>query len=96
MVYGLAVLCAPAASRFRLAAGALAVSVLVELSRLVNAPALDAVRLTTTGALLLGRVFSPWNVVAYAAGIAAAWCCDAGAARPRAGFTWIPRRSRRA
>jgi len=26
-------------------------------------------RLTTAGALLLGRIFSPWNIVAYGGGI---------------------------
>ena len=63
----------PCARPNRVAAGSLAVAVLVELFRLVHAPGLDAFRLTATGALLLGRVFSPWNVLAYAAGIAAAW-----------------------
>jgi hypothetical protein len=41
----------------------------VELLRLYHAPWLDAFRLTTAGALLLGRVFSIWNLVAYGAGI---------------------------
>jgi hypothetical protein len=30
---------------------------------------LDAFRLTLAGALLLGRIFSPWDMVAYGAGI---------------------------
>lgn len=47
----------------------LAFAVAVELSRLHHTPSLDAFRLTTAGALLLGRVFSPWNLVAYGAGI---------------------------
>ena len=51
---------------------AAAVALAVELLRLVHAPALDAFRLTLPGALLLGRVFSPWNVLAYWIGIAAA------------------------
>ncbi|MCW0983162.1 DUF2809 domain-containing protein [Agrobacterium sp. BT-220-3] len=46
--------------------------VLVELVRLVHFPALDAFRATTAGALLLGRVFSLWNIVCYVAGIGAA------------------------
>lgn len=46
--------------------------VLVELIRLVHFPALDAFRATTAGALLLGRVFSLWNIVCYIAGIGAA------------------------
>lgn len=43
-----------------------------ELFRLVHAPALDAFRLTLTGALLIGRSFSIWNMVDYEIGIAAA------------------------
>jgi hypothetical protein len=35
----------------------------VELFRLYHTPWLDAFRLTTAGALLLGRVFSVWNLV---------------------------------
>lgn len=38
-------------------------------SRLVHTPWLDAFRLTTAGAQLLGRIFSLWNLVAYFAGI---------------------------
>lgn len=53
------------------------IALVVELSRLYHTPTFDALRLTTPGALLLGRVFSPWNLVAYAAGIALA----AGVAR---------------
>jgi Protein of unknown function (DUF2809) len=41
----------------------------VELFRLVHAPWLDAFRLTLPGALLLGRIFSPWDILAYGAGI---------------------------
>jgi Protein of unknown function (DUF2809) len=45
------------------------IAVSVELFRLVHAPWLDAFRLTTAGALLLGRIFSPWNMLAYGVGI---------------------------
>jgi hypothetical protein len=48
----------------------------VELFRLVHAPWLDAFRLTTAGALLLGRVFSPWDVLAYGVGIALGMLLD--------------------
>ncbi|MBI5261119.1 MAG: DUF2809 domain-containing protein [Bradyrhizobium sp.] len=48
---------------------AAAVAILVELFRLVHTPWLDSFRLTTAGALLLGRIFSPWNMVAYGIGI---------------------------
>ena len=53
----------------QIAALAAMIAVVVEFSRLVHAPWLDAFRLTTAGALLLGRIFSLWNLVAYAAGI---------------------------
>ncbi|AMB46121.1 DUF2809 domain-containing protein [Methylobacterium sp. AMS5] len=69
MVYGLVALGRPSAPVLRLAAVALIVAVLVELFRLVHTPGLDAFRLTLAGQLLLGRLFSPWNVAAYGAGI---------------------------
>jgi len=76
MVYGLV---ASALSKIRpwpVAAASLAVAVTVELSRLIHTPALDAFRLTLAGALLLGRIFSPWNILAYGLGIAAALTID--------------------
>jgi hypothetical protein len=45
------------------------IAAVVELIRLVHTPWLDDFRLTLAGALLLGRIFSVWNIVAYAAGI---------------------------
>jgi hypothetical protein len=48
---------------------AVVVAIVVELFRLYHTPSLDAFRLTLLGALLLGRVFSAWNLVAYGAGI---------------------------
>ena len=51
---------------------AVLIAVASELFRLFHAPALDAFRLTLPGALLLGRVFNGWNVVAYGVGIVAA------------------------
>jgi len=45
------------------------IAVAVELFRLVHTPALDAFRLTLAGALLLGRIFSPWDMIAYGVGI---------------------------
>ncbi|MCP2082363.1 MULTISPECIES: DUF2809 domain-containing protein [Methylorubrum] len=82
MVYGLVALARPAAPVARLAAIALIAAVLVELFRLVHTPGLDAFRLTLAGQLLLGRVFSPWNVVAYAAGIGLAAALDRSTRRP--------------
>jgi hypothetical protein len=43
---------------------------------LYHAPWLDEFRLTTAGALLLGRVFSLWNILAYMAGILMAFWLD--------------------
>jgi len=60
----------PRLPRSQLASIAVVIAIVVEFSRLVHAPWLDAFRLTTAGALLLGRIFSVWNLVAYATGIA--------------------------
>ena len=48
----------------------------VELFKLYHVPWLDAFRLTLPGALLLGRVFSLWDLIAYAAAIIAGLCAD--------------------
>jgi Protein of unknown function (DUF2809) len=53
-----------------------AIAVAVELFRLVHTPWLDTFRLTLTGALLLGRIFSMWNILAYFAGILLAFILD--------------------
>ncbi|ACB81317.1 conserved hypothetical protein [Methylorubrum populi BJ001] len=81
MVYGLVALVRPTAATGRLAAVALALAVLVELFRLVHTPELDAFRRTLAGQLLLGRIFSVWNLVAYAVGIGLAAGLDAGTRR---------------
>lgn len=69
MVFLLVGVLAPRLSRTQLASVAAAIAVLVEFSRLVHVPWLDAFRLTTAGALLLGRIFSLWNLLAYAIGV---------------------------
>lgn len=46
-----------------------AVALAVELFKLYHAPALDAFRLTSPGKLLLGRVYSPCDLLAYAVAI---------------------------
>jgi uncharacterized protein DUF2809 len=69
MVFFLVSIPASGRSRQQIAWIAASIAVCVELSRLVHSPWLDAFRLTTAGALLLGRVFSTWNLVAYASGI---------------------------
>lgn len=81
MVFLLAGVLLPRLTRRQIAAIAMAIAVLVELSRLVHAPWLDAFRFTTAGALLLGRIFSPWNLAAYATGIAFGVWIDQIAAR---------------
>lgn len=53
------------------------VCALVEVSKLSHTPALDIFRMTEAGAWLLGRIFSPWNFLAYAGGLALAWGFDA-------------------
>jgi len=70
MVFFLVAIAAPGRSRWRMALISALLAVYVELFRLVHTPWLDDFRLTTAGALLLGRVFSPWNMLAYGAGIA--------------------------
>lgn len=70
MVFLLVGVLLPRLTRSQLAAIAVAIAVVVELSRLMHTPWLDAFRLTTAGAVLLGRIFSLWNLVAYAVGIA--------------------------
>ena len=75
MVYGLVATLLPRPRR-RIAVLAAIVALAVELSRLVHTPGLDAFRLTLAGQLLLGRIFSARNLVAYAVGIAVAAVLD--------------------
>jgi hypothetical protein len=69
MVFFLVAMAVPNLSRQRIALISAAIAVGVELFRLVHAPWLDAFRLTTAGALLLGRIFSLWDMLAYGVGI---------------------------
>ncbi|MFT4115784.1 DUF2809 domain-containing protein [Bradyrhizobium sp.] len=69
MVFLLVGVLLPRLTRTQIAAIAMMIAVVVEFSRLAHAPWLDAFRLTTAGALLLGRIFSLWNLAAYAIGI---------------------------
>ena len=75
MVYGTVGLVLPHPLR-RIVALAALIAVAVEFFRLVHMPGLDAFRLTLAGKLLIGRVFSPLNLVAYAGGILAARLAD--------------------
>ncbi|THV25454.1 DUF2809 domain-containing protein [Peteryoungia ipomoeae] len=52
------------------------IAILAELFRLYHTPWLDEFRLTLAGALLFGRIFSLWNIVAYLAGIGIAALLD--------------------
>jgi hypothetical protein len=70
----------------RVTAVAVTVAITVELFRLVHLPCLDAFRLTLPGALLLGRIFSLGNMLAYGVGIAIGAMLDRSvlsAIRPR-------------
>ncbi|WP_035641329.1 DUF2809 domain-containing protein [Bradyrhizobium sp. ORS 375] len=69
MVYMLMVALLPLLPWRKVGTLAIAIAVIVEASRLIHAPWLDSFRLTLAGALLLGRIFSLWNIVAYAIGI---------------------------
>ena len=83
MVFLLVGVLLPRMSRAQIAAIAVAIAVVVEFSRLVHTPWLDAFRLTTAGALLLGRIFSLWNLVAYLIGIVVGIWLDGRVARHR-------------
>ena len=85
MVFLLVGVLLPRLTRTQIAAIAMAIAIVVEFSRLVHTPWLDAFRLTTAGALLLGRIFSLWNLVAYAVGIALAVQLDRLMEKRRAG-----------
>jgi hypothetical protein len=68
---------APRNAVARSAAAWCVIAICVELFRLHRRPELDAFRATLAGKLLLGSHFSPWNVVAYVAGIVCAASLDA-------------------
>lgn len=59
----------PGAKSWRIALGALVISVAVECSQLVDAPQLNAWRDTVAGKLILGRDFLWSDLVCYAVGI---------------------------
>lgn len=52
------------------------ICVAVELSQLLHAPAIDAVRATRVGHLVLGSGFDPRDLLAYALGVVAAAVAD--------------------
>jgi hypothetical protein len=69
MVFFLVAIAASNLSRRMIALISALIAVGVELFRLVHTPWLDAFRLTLAGALLLGRIFQPWDMLAYGVGI---------------------------
>lgn len=82
MVYLLAGALLPTCRRETLSIASIVIAACVELSRLYHTPWLDAFRLTTAGALLLGRVFSLWNIAAYVVGIGAVLLLERLVVRP--------------
>lgn len=76
MVFFLVAMAGSNLSRPRAALVSAVIAVAVELFRLVHFPWLDAFRLTLPGALLLGRIFSVWNMLAYGVGIVLAVLLD--------------------
>ena len=76
MVYWLAGALLPRSRPFKLAAVAALIAVLVECTRLVHFPALDAFRMTLAGRLVLGRFFSLKDILAYGLAILACAAVD--------------------
>lgn len=75
MVYLLVAAALPGRWKLHLIAAAI-IAICAELFRLYHTPWLDSFRLTLAGALLFGRIFSVWNIVAYLAGIGVAAALD--------------------
>lgn len=76
---------APRARLSRRAIATLAICFAVELSQLYHAPAIDALRETTLGHLVLGSGFDPRDLVSYTAGVLAAALLEFAVMRYRAG-----------
>jgi Protein of unknown function (DUF2809) len=76
MLFFLVTLAASNLSPQSIALVSILIAICVELFRLVHLPWLDEFRLTLPGALLLGRIFSTWNMFAYGVGISLAMLLD--------------------
>jgi hypothetical protein len=76
MIVWLVSAAAPGARLWTRGAVALGICYAMELSQLIHTPAIDAVRATTLGQLVLGSGFDPRDLLAYAAGVAAAVFLD--------------------
>ncbi len=62
--------------RLQAVAVAVILATAIECFKLYDAPALDAFRLTLPGTLLLGRIFSWWDLLAYLVAIVASAFVD--------------------
>jgi hypothetical protein len=69
--------------RVALMSGILATA--VEFFKLYRSPGMDAFRLTQAGKLMLGQVFSGWDIAAYWVAIACGAALEAGFSRRRIG-----------
>lgn len=78
LVYLVLAFAAPRARCFAVAAAAVVLCVLVELFQLTGWPAQWAT-VWPPLRLVFGTTFNPWDLPAYAAGAAAAWCADRAA-----------------
>jgi hypothetical protein len=76
MVYWIFAALRPSAASTGIAVNAALFAAAVEFFKLYHAPGLDAFRRTLAGALLLGRFFSWWDIIAYLAAIALAAAAD--------------------
>ena len=76
MVYWIVSTLRPRWTPHRSGIAAAVITTAIELSQLYHSPALDALRRTNLGALLLGRVFSVWDVTTYAAALGLAATVD--------------------
>lgn len=76
MVYWICAAILPNWRPAKLAVAACGVAAIVELSRLLHTPAMDAFRITLAGKLLLGRYFSIRDIVAYWLAIAVVAALD--------------------
>ncbi|TXH75538.1 MAG: DUF2809 domain-containing protein [Lysobacteraceae bacterium] len=81
MVYFLVAAAAPRLSRLVVATWAVVISFGVEFSQLLTMPWLRDFRATTIGHLMLGSTFNAPDLLAYAGGVALAFCMD----------TWLTR-----
>ncbi len=84
MVYWIFAAIRPAASSVGIAVNATLFATAIEFFKLYHASLLDSFRRTLAGALLLGRYFSWWDIVAYLAAIAFATLADQRLIRRRA------------